>query len=222
MEGFQPIIDGLPLIRQGLAITFIASIFGSVLAVVVGFTLGLATLLRQPLLRRAIRAYVYFFRGTPSLVLLFLIFFGLPMMGLTLPALQAGIVALGLQSSAYVLEVVRAALEGVSSDQYEAAALDGAGQWTTLYRVILPQSVRQMVPGVVNELIGLIKGTSLLSVISVGDVMRSVQLINARHFIPFEAYGTLAIIYLVIIAVVTRCSVILERYLDRVVFRGAD
>lgn len=212
---FQPIIQNLPMILDGLVITLKALVLGSILAIVVGFLLGLCTLMESPFVRKAIGVYVYILRGTPELVLLFLIFFGLPMVGITLPAFGAGVVALGLQSSAYILEVVRAGMESVGQEQREAAQLDGASELRTLWEIILPQSVRQMIPGTLNQVIGLLKGTSLLAVISVGETTRALQLITSRYFIPLESYLLLAAIYLVIIAAITRLGRSLERVARR-------
>jgi His/Glu/Gln/Arg/opine family amino acid ABC transporter permease subunit len=215
---FRPIAENLPLLAKGLAVTLTASFFGGALALMIGLLLGIISQFRQPVLNAIVRSYVYFFRGTPLLVLLFLSFFGLPVVGVSLPALVAGIIAIGFNSGGYLTEAVRSALESIDVSQKEAAAIDGMGTWMTLTRIIFPQASRQMVAPVINEIVSLIKGTSLLAVISVGDVTRAAQLIVGQAFIPFEAYITLAVIYLVVASIITRGSIVFERRLDRVLW----
>jgi His/Glu/Gln/Arg/opine family amino acid ABC transporter permease subunit len=214
MLDVEPIIRSVPLLLQGLQVTLIACTFGSLLAVAIGVILGTAYLLQNPLIMILVRSYVYFFRGTPQLVLLFLAYFGLPVIGLRLPALVAGIIAIGLCSGAYIAEAVRSALESVDQSQREAASLEGAYQWQILALVVFPQALRQMVAPTTNELINLVKGSSLLAVISVGDVTRAAQLVVGREFVPFEMYLTLAFIYLAINSILTRASHLLERYAE--------
>lgn len=214
MLQIAPIINSLPLLLSGLQVTLIACSLGGLLAVAVGIVFGTAYLLRNPVISLVVRAYVYFFRGTPQLVLLFLAYFGLPMVGLNMPALAAGIVAIGLCSGAYITEAVRSALEGVDRSQQEAASLEGAQQWQVLVFIAFPQALRSIIAPTTNELINLVKGSSLLAVISVGDVTRAAQLIVGREFIPFEMYLTLACIYLVINSILTRLSHLLERWVS--------
>jgi His/Glu/Gln/Arg/opine family amino acid ABC transporter permease subunit len=212
MLEIEPIIESIPLLWAGLQTTLIACFAASILAIAVGVLLGSAYLLNSPVISGFVRAYVYFFRGTPLLVLLFLAYFGLPVIGITLPALLAGIIAIGLCSGAYITEAVRSALEGVDKSQQEAASIEGARQWEILVYVIFPQALRQIIAPTTNELINLIKGSSLLAVISVGDVTRAAQLVVGREFIPFEMYLTLAFIYLVITSILTRVSHNFERW----------
>jgi His/Glu/Gln/Arg/opine family amino acid ABC transporter permease subunit len=214
MLHFEPVIASIPLLWSGLQVTLIACFFGSVLAVTVGIVLGTAYLLHNPIITFFIRVYVYFFRGTPQLVLLFLAYFGLPVIGIELPALVAGIVAIGLCSGAYITEAVRSALESIDRAQQEAANLEGARQWQTLVFVVFPQALRQIIAPTTNELINLVKGSSLLAVISVGDVTRAAQLVVGREFIPFEMYLVLAFVYLVINSILTRISYLLERWAE--------
>jgi His/Glu/Gln/Arg/opine family amino acid ABC transporter permease subunit len=214
MFEFVPIIESLPLLWNGLQITLIACSLGSLLAIALGVVFGTAYLLRNPVISLVVRSYVYFFRGTPQLVLLFLAYFGLPVIGIELPALAAGIIAMGLCSGAYITEAVRSALEGIDRSQQEAASLEGAAQWQILVFVAFPQALRQIIAPTTNELINLVKGSSLLAVISVGDVTRAAQLVVGREFIPFEMYLTLACIYLVINSVLTRLSHLLERWTE--------
>jgi His/Glu/Gln/Arg/opine family amino acid ABC transporter permease subunit len=211
MLDIAPVIASIPLLWTGLQVTIIACLLGSLLAIAVGVVLGTAYLFHNRAVTFAVRSYVYFFRGTPQLVLLFLAYFGLPVVGIDLPALVAGIIAIGLCSAAYITEAVRSALEGVDLSQREAASLEGARDWQILVYVVFPQALRQIVAPTTNELINLVKGSSLLAVISVGDVTRAAQLVVGREFVPFEMYLTLALIYLAINSALTRASHLLEQ-----------
>jgi polar amino acid transport system permease protein len=211
MLDLAPVIASIPLLWKGFQVTVIACFLGSLLAIAVGVVLGTAYLFRNPAISFAVRSYVYFFRGTPQLVLLFLAYFGLPVVGIELPALVAGIIAIGLCSGAYITEAVRSALESVDSSQREAASLEGARDWQILVYVVFPQALRQIIAPTTNELINLVKGSSLLAVISVGDVTRAAQLVVGREFVPFEMYLTLALIYLAVNSVLTRASHLLEQ-----------
>lgn len=203
---FEPVIEDLPLLLQGLVVTLIASALALVLALAIGVVLGTVFLLPISSLRRLIRLYVYFFRGTPLLVLLFLAYFALPQVGLNISAFAAGVLALGLNSGAYVAEVVRSALQSIDKEQHEAAALDGAKPYQTLVRIIFPQALLQMVAPTTNEMVSLVKNSSLLAVIAVAELTRAAQLISGRAFVPFEVYLTIAVVYLAINSLLTRMS----------------
>ena len=214
----QPMIHEWPLIAAGIKVTLIASFAASILAIAIGIGLGLVSQLGNRRLYQLVRVYVYVFRGVPLLVLLFLSYYALPAFGLVLPGLVAGTLAFGLNCGAYLAEVVRSALESVDVSQKEAAALDGASAWVTTSRVIFPQAAQRMVAPSTNQIINMVKGTALLSVISITDLTRAAQLVSASYFIPFEAYISLAALYLVIVTVVTRTSIIFERRLGSFVF----
>lgn len=212
---FTPVIDSIPLLLEGLQVTVTVSVFGFAGALLLGIVLGLASTLQVSWVRFLVGTFVYFFRGTPLIVLLFLCYFGLPQLGIGLSAIAAGTIALVLNSAAYISEMVRSAVESVDKSQHEAASLDGATAVRVLFSVVFPQVVRQTVAPITNEAIALLKNSSLLAVISVADVTRSAQLIAGRYFIPFETYIVLALVYLALAAVITWASRALERRLAR-------
>jgi His/Glu/Gln/Arg/opine family amino acid ABC transporter permease subunit len=215
---FQPLFDQLPLLAAGLQVTVITWLLASLLSVVIGVLLGIWSQLGDQRVYVLIRAFVYFFRGIPLLVLLFLAYYALPAFGLNLPGTVAGILAFGLNSGGYMTEVVRSALESVDVSQKEASALDGASNWVTLTRVVFPQATPRMIAPGTNQIVSLIKGTSLLSVISVTDVTRAAQLIAAANFNPLEVYLSLGVLFVAMVAVLTRASTLLERWLGRALF----
>jgi polar amino acid transport system permease protein len=189
----------IPLLAKGTLVTLqIASVSG-VLSLALGFTLGLCALSRWRILRAAVGAYVDFIRGTPLLIQIFLIFFALPVVGIRLDEIWAGILALSFNTSAYVAETVRGGVGSVERGQTEAAKAIGMTHAQTLVFILMPQALRPMVPPLTNELITMTKNTSLLSVISVYELTRAGQAIISVHFVPFEIYLLLALYYYAVI-----------------------
>jgi His/Glu/Gln/Arg/opine family amino acid ABC transporter permease subunit len=189
----------IPLLARGTLVTLQISLAAGVLAIAIGFTLGLAALSNIAPLRFAIAAYVDFVRGTPLLIQVFLVFFALPVIGIRFDEIWAGIIALAFNTSAYIAETVRGGVGSVERGQTEAAKSIGMFRWQILTWILLPQALRPMLPPLTNELISMTKNTSLLSVISVYELTRAGQAIISVHFVPFEIYLLLALYYYVLI-----------------------
>ncbi len=204
-----------PLLLQGTMMTLKIGAVAAVLGLAGGIVLGLLSLGGWPLVRFLVRAYVDFIRGTPLLIQIFIVFFGLPVMGLRLGEFWAGVIALSLNCAGYVAEVVRGTVGSVEKGQTEAAMSIGMTRGKILMYILLPQSFRPMVPALTNDLITLLKNTSLLSVISVYELTRSGQAIIASHFVPLEIFTLLAIYYYVIISSLSYASRVLERRLPQ-------
>jgi His/Glu/Gln/Arg/opine family amino acid ABC transporter permease subunit len=212
-----------PLLAQSLPVmasATVATIELSLLAILIGAVLGIVFGLiqvggPQPL-RVLVKSYVSFIRGVPLLVIIFLVYFGLPGIGLTLSAFASGAIALGLNSAAFMAEIVRAGLQSIEVGQTEAAKSIGLSQAQTALFVLLPQSLRRIVPPTTNEFIQLVKGSSLLSVIGVYELTRSGQTIIARTFAAFEIYLGIAAFYLVLIGILSAGSAYLERRVLRI------
>ncbi len=158
---------------------------------------GLVSLSNFAPARGVIRAYVYFVRGTPALVQVFLIYFALPEAGIYISSFWGGVVALSFNAGGFIAEIVRAGIGSIDRGQTEAAMAIGMTHRQSLLYILLPLT---------NELITLVKGSSLLSVISVTELTRSAQVIIAARFTPFELYAALAVFYLVIISVLAKVS----------------
>jgi His/Glu/Gln/Arg/opine family amino acid ABC transporter permease subunit len=201
----------LPLLVHGLLTTIRVSFIAGLMACIGGVILGLLSLSRSQALRLIIRAYVDFIRGTPLLIQIFLIFFALPAVGIRLDEIWAGTVALSLNGIGYITETVRGAVGSIERGQSEAAKSIGLLDWQILTYILLPQALRPMIPPVTNELITLIKSSSLLSVISVYELTRAGQAVIAIYFAPFEIYGLIAIYYYILVKAIS----ILSRYLER-------
>ena len=203
----------MPLLAAGLLTTAKICSLAMLLGVALGGLLGLASLSRLALVRFAVRAYVDFIRGTPLLIQIFLVYFALPVVGLNLPEFWAGVLALGFNAAGFIAEIVRSGVGAVERGQAEAARSIGMRHRQILWYILLPQSLRTVVPPTTNELITLVKGSALLSVISVYELTRAGQAIIAVHFAPFEIFLLIALYYYVTISVLAWLSRWLERRL---------
>jgi His/Glu/Gln/Arg/opine family amino acid ABC transporter permease subunit len=203
----------VPLLAHGVVMTMKVSVVAAVLGLAIGLVAGLASLSRIRPLEWVVRAYVDFIRGTPLLIQIFLVFFALPVVGLRLPEFWAGVVALAVNSGAYIAEIVRGAVGSVEKGQAEAALSIGMTRPQVLWWVLLPQAWRPMIPPLTNDLITLTKNSSLLSAISVYELTRAGQAIISTHFAPFEIYLLLALYYYLLISALAWASRRLERSL---------
>ena len=185
------------------------------LALLIGLTVGLGRISPLPTLRSLARVYTDVIRGTPALMQIFFIYFGLPAIGIRLAAPVAGVLALGINSGAYISEIIRAAIQSIERGQMEAARGLGMSYRQAMRRVILPQTVRRAIPPVTGELISLVKGSSLLSVISIGELTRVGTQILGVTFRPLEAYLPVAVIYLLLNAGLTQLTILLEARASR-------
>ncbi len=205
----------MPLLAHGVVMTLQVSVVAGVLGLAIGLVAGLASLSSFRVLRGVVRGYVDFIRGTPLLIQIFLVFFALPVVGVRLPEYWAGVVALAVNSGAYISEIVRGSVGSVEKGQAEAALSIGMTRSGVLWWVLLPQAWRPMVPPLTNDLITLTKNSSLLSAISVYELTRAGQAIIATHFAPFEIYLLLALYYYLLISVLSWASRRLERSLPQ-------
>lgn len=203
----------VPLLAQGTLVTLRVSFFAAIFATIGGVVLGLCALSDVKPLRWFVRAYVDFVRGTPLLIQIFLVFFALPVVGVRLNEIWAGIVALSFNGAAYVSETVRGGVGAVEKGQTEAAKSIGMTKPQILTWILLPQTYRAIIPPLTNETITLVKNSSLLSVISVYELTRAGQAIISVHFVPFEIYMLLALYYYVIITTLSWLSRQLEQRL---------
>jgi His/Glu/Gln/Arg/opine family amino acid ABC transporter permease subunit len=203
----------VPLLAEGTLVTVYVSFFAGIIGTFFGIVLGLLSLSNVKPIELVIRVYVDFVRGTPLLIQIFLVFFALPVIGVTMTEMGAGITALAFNLAGYAAEIVRGGVGAVEQGQTEAAKSIGMTRGRILVYILLPQAARQMVPPFTNEMITMIKSSSLLSVISVYELTRSGQAIISVHFVPFEIYGLLALYYWVLITSLSWMTRRLERKL---------
>lgn len=181
----------------------------------IGFVLGLLTAVARnygPLPLRALAiGYVELFRGTPLLVQLFLIYYGLPSLGITFDRLAAAIIALSLNSGAYQAEYIRGSLLAIGQGQMMAARAIGMSRWAAIVHIILPQALRLVIPSWANEPISLLKSNAIVFLIAVPELMTQAKSVAARTYDPIGAYLAVAIIYLILVFAVDFLLKWLER-----------
>jgi len=203
----------VPYLAQGAVVTLELSALAMVFGTVIGAVAGLCSLSENVLLRGLVRAYVYFVRGTPALVQVFLVYFAMPRAGLELSAFWSGVVALAFNAGGFIAEIVRSGLQSIDAGQIEAAKAIGMTNRQSVLFILLPQSLRRITPPLTNEIITLVKSSSLLSVISISELTRTAQVIIAAKFTPFELYAELAVFYLIIISILAKFSEYVEQRL---------
>ena len=192
-----------PILKAGLVVTIPLSLISFAIALVIAVITALAKISHIAILRYVFSIYVWIFRGTPLLVQLFIVFFGLPNLGLTLDAWTAAIITFSLNTGAYASESIRASILAIPKGQWEAAESLGMTYWQVLRRVIAPQTIRISLPPVTNDFIDLVKGTSLVASITLADMFMIGQQITARTYEPLLIYSLVAVIYLLFITVLT-------------------
>ena len=217
LEGFRTIFAGEypALLWQGLLLTLAVSLSALALSVVFGTLMGLLRFVGVPVLAPLGNAYVTVVRGIPLIVLLSVVYYGLPTLGLTLPGFPAAVLALGLYSSAYTSEIVRGGLSSVPVGQIEAARSLGLSRSAALRTVVLPQAWRVALPALGNEFISLILGSSLASAVTLQELFSQGRFITNATYRQFEVYAVLALIYFVLTFLLTRVVNWLERRYSR-------
>lgn len=193
------VVDFLPELGRGLYYTLLVSVVGLVIGFVLGALVGLARLSRFRVVNALATVYIEVIRGTPLLVQAIWLFFALPLIiEYTLPSLLAGIIVIGVNSAAYIAEIVRGAVQSIEKGQMEAGRSLGLSHRITMLKVIWPQAFKRMIPPLGNQFIISIKDTSLLSVILVPELLFQGRVIASNHFNSVEIYTTVAVFYLAI------------------------
>lgn len=205
----------LTLIFQGALVTAKLTLAGCALALVVAFIAGLGRVSRFAALRWLATTYIEFFRGTSIFVQLFWVYFVLPFAGLTLEPLQAGIMALGLNVGAYGAEVVRGAILSVPRDQYEACIAVNLTRMQRMRHVILPQALPLMLPTFGNNAIELLKGTAVVSLISLQDMTFQAQVVRAQTGSTLIPFATILVLYFLMALALSRAIRMVEARITR-------
>jgi polar amino acid transport system permease protein len=202
-DWFTFFLNSLPQFWQGLLITLELTVVGLGMGFVLGLLSALGRTYGGPLVRRISVAYIELFRGTPLLVQLFLIYYGLPGIGITLTRMVSAFIALGLNSGAYQAEYLRGALLAIGEGQMMAGRSIGLSRMRTIRYVILPQALRLVIPSWSNEPILLLKSTAIVFLIAVPDLMTKAKSIAARTYDPIGTYIAVAVVYLAVVAVMS-------------------
>lgn len=209
----------LPMLKAGLEYTIPLALISFALGLILALLTALARISNFKPLVLIAKFYVWIIRGTPLLVQLFIIFYGLPAAGVTLDALTAGVIGFTLSVGAYNSEVIRAAILSIPKGQWEAAYSVGMTNKQALRRVILPQAARVSIPPLANSFISLIKDTSLAATITVTEMFQIAQRITASTYEPLWLYIEAAIIYLMFCTVLSMFQQRIEKRFERYVAR---
>ncbi|KYC38499.1 polar amino acid ABC transporter permease [Scytonema hofmannii PCC 7110] len=213
---FGRIAPDIPFILQGIPITLLFTVLSVFLGLIWGTVLSLFKISGIEPLGWFANAYTSIFRGTPLLLQLALVYYATPQLtGYDIPALQAGVLTFTLNSGAYMSETIRGGIQAVDKGQREAAMSMGVPYWLMMWDVILPQALKNILPALVNETIGLLKDSALVSTIGVVEILRSAQIVGANKYIYFEPLLCAGLIYYVLVMGLTFSASALERRLRR-------
>jgi L-cystine transport system permease protein len=204
-----------PLLYAGLVFTVPLTIASFALGLTLAFTVALVRLFGPQWAVKIAQFYVWLIRGSPLLVQLFVIFYGLPSVGIVLDPLTAAIIGFSLNVGAYNSEVIRGVVESIPNGQWEAAYSMGMTRSQALRRTILPQAARVALPALANSFIALVKDTSLAAVLTVPEIFQAAQRIASVTYEPLILYTEAALIYLVFSSVLSSAQVQLERRLGQ-------
>ncbi|MBM7598927.1 putative amino-acid transport system permease protein [Virgibacillus halotolerans] len=210
-------IEIIPELLKYIPITLYMAIVSMIIAIIVGGILAVILVNRVPVILQLAKVYISFFRGTPALVQLLLIYFGLPQLIPTFNSIgaeTAAIIAFSLNTSAYLAEIFRAGLVSVDEGQTEAAATVGMTYGQTLRGIVLPQAVRNAIPATGNTFIGLLKNTSLAFTIGVTELLAQGKLIASATLNFFEAYLAVGLIYWALTALYSRLQTWYEKKIN--------
>lgn len=209
------LVDALPkLLRYGVKVTIPLTLLSFSLALVISVIVALIQYANIPVLKQLCRVYIWIIRGTPLLVQLFLVFYGLPHVGILLPAFLTAVLVFSFNEAAYMAESLRGALEAVPKGQLEAGYCVRMSYVKIMWHIVLPQAFRTAFPALSNSLISMVKGTSLAATITVTEMFREAQVINATVYEPLALYTECALVYLLICSVLTVLQRLIEKKLN--------
>ena len=201
---WQILAESFPkMLEYGLKVTVPLTVLSFALALAVALTVALIQYAKVKVLRQICRFYIWVTRGTPLLVQLYIVFYGLPKVGIVFDAFPAAVIVLGLNEAAYMAETIRGTLEGVSVGQLEAGYCVGMSWPKIIWHVVLPQAMRTAFPALSNSMIAMLKETSMAATITVMELFRQAQVINGRVYEPLALYIEAAVIYLMFCTLLT-------------------
>jgi len=211
------------LLLGAMGQTLLLALCGLFFGCILGIFFGLASVVDNKVSKTIAAIYVNLIRGVPMIVLAFFVFYGIPYgmksifnSKFVFTALQAGTVCLALNCGAYMSEIIRAGIQSIDPGQMEAARSLGLSYWRSMFRVVLPQAIKNMIPSIVNQFIITLKDTSILSVIGFPELVNKAQNVIAITFKSFQTWAIVAVMYLVVILALQQVANALERRLKRV------
>ena len=219
---FDYMLSLLPILLKYLGTTLNMAVWGLLFALIIAVTLALLRIYKVPVLDQLSQLYISFFRGTPLLVQLFLLYYGLPQVFpvfVGLDAFSAAVIGLSLHFAAYKAESIRAAIIGIDRSQMEASLSIGMTELQAMRRIILPQATRVALPSLMNYFIDMIKSTSLAFTLGVAEIMAKAQMEASSSFKFFEAFLAVALVYWAMVLLLTRIQNWAEMKLNRAYMR---
>ena len=218
------------LLMAAMGQTLLLALCGLFFACIIGLVVGLMSVVKNRACNIIATIFVDVIRGVPMIVLAFYVFFAVPMLlnnimhlntllglssQITLSALQAGTICLALNCGAYMAEIIRAGIESVDKGQMEAARSLGLSYWKAMAKVVLPQAIRTMIPSIINQFIITLKDTSILSVIGFPELVNTAKNVVANTMSAFQVWSIVALMYLIVITLLSRLAKRVERRLNR-------
>ena len=200
---FNLILREAPFFTRALGITAMLTLTAGFMGTILAIFLALMRLSTNKVVSKAATAYVEFMRGTPLLVQLFIIYFGGPQFGLNMSPITAAILGLGLNAGAYISEIFRGTILSIPSGQMEAARSLGMGHWQAMRRIIMPQALRHALPALGSSFAALVKDTSLVSVITVSELLLVARNRVSATYKPLEIYLMVGVLYFILTAIIT-------------------
>ena len=218
---FEIIVDSFgKILIPGLTMTIPLTAISFFFALIIALIVAMIQFAHVRVLRQVARFYVWVIRGTPLLVQLFVVFYGMPNIGILIDLFPAAVIVFSINEGAYMAEIIRAALESVPAGQMEAGRCVGMTYLQTMRRIILPQAMRTAFPSLSNSLISMIKDTSLAANITVTEMFMATQRIVARTYEPLALYIEVGLIYLLFCTVLTKLQSVGEKRLNAHEYRG--
>ena len=218
---FEIIVDSFgKILLPGLTMTIPLTAISFFFALIIALIVAMIQFAHVRVLRQVARFYVWVIRGTPLLVQLFVVFYGMPNIGILIDPFPAAVIVFSINEGAYMAEIIRAALESVPTGQMEAGRCVGMTYLQTMRSIILPQAMRTAFPSLSNSLISMIKDTSLAANITVTEMFMATQRIVARTYEPLALYIEVGLIYLLFCTVLTKLQSVGEKRLNAHEYRG--
>lgn len=206
----------IPMLTEGLGITALISLSAIIIALIIGLTLAYMCISDSSAAEMPARIFIKIFRCTPFMVQVYLIYYGLPALGINVPAFATGVISLGLYTAAYTAVIIESGLRAVPKGQYESAAALGMGRTKALYRIILPQTIRIIIPSMTGQLVQTVKDSSILSIITVSEMTMMTKEAIGITFSPLIVYLCAAVFYWMLNLVIEFTSKFIEKKHNRV------
>ena len=212
---FSVVLTKIPILLEGCVVTLQISFFALLLGMIFGIAGALCRISANRALNSLAFMYVWVIRGTPVMVQLFILYFGLPQLGIKLPSMVAGVLGLAINTGAYVTEIIRAGIQAVDKGQMEAALSVGMSFRQAMVRIIGPQATKICIPPLVNQFIMTLKNSSIASLVTITELFRTGEQIIYTTFRSFEVYMAVAVLYLMVNSVFMVIADRLERKMAR-------